>query len=152
MNRQHTTNDNHGDLRKPNFPLNRSPNVMLLTTATQRATTNGSSLIHEETDILNSRQIYNPLMRFIGPNWETNSTHQSQDRVSETHDPRFLGLGWLEMQLNNPCHIPHLFNPTPSCWRHNKKVTKDIHDDQHESTFPLDSWLNPVTFMITGEG
>ena len=54
---------------------------------------NHHALVHEETDI---SQVYNPLMRFIGPNWDTNNTHESQDWVSETHDPKFLGLGWIK--------------------------------------------------------
>ena len=64
---------------------------MLLTTATQ-----GLSQIHHlfmTRHILNFSQFYNPLMAFIDPNWDTNHTHEAQDRVSEIHDPRFLVLG-----------------------------------------------------------
>ena len=71
---------------------------MLLTIATH--ITNGLSLIHEGTDILNSCQVNNPLMRFIDPNWDTNNTHGSQGRVSEIHDIKLLGLGTrLPLQL-----------------------------------------------------
>ena len=43
--------------------------------------------------ILDSSQVNNPLMRFIDPNWDPNSTHESQSRVSEIHDIKLLGLG-----------------------------------------------------------
>jgi len=45
-------------------------------------------------------------------------------------------------------HYPS-FQPHAMLANYRQGVSKDIHEDQHEPTFPLDSWLKPVVVIRT---